>query len=123
MTILVYILFWSRCAAPERSNNMIDKEKFTEAFESLPPEVQEFFSNVAIGMAANHRENPNLEKSLRFYTLADLMPMFGVSYRTLMRWVKSGYLPTFKVGGQHRISEEDLLEFIKEKHIKTIDAI
>lgn len=105
--------------------NKDEKKKFAEAYEQLSPEAREFIFNVTIGMAMKHREkgNQNKPQSLRFYSLYDLEPIFGVSYRTLLRWVKTGYLPTVKIGGKRKISEEELLEFIKEKHIKTIDTI
>lgn len=98
------------------------ERKFTEAYTQLSPEAQKFVFNVTMGMALKHRETPNLDDSLRYYTLRDLVPMFSVSYRTLQTWVQTGYLPTVKIGGKHRISEKDLHEFIMEKHIKTIET-
>ena len=98
------------------------ERKFIESYKELSPEAQKFVYNVTIGMALKHQTTPNLDESLRFYTLRDLVPMFSVSHRTLQTWVAEGYLPTTKVKGKHMISEKELFAFIKEKHIKTIKA-
>ncbi len=106
------------------ANNRKDLEKkFVDAYAQLSPEAQKFVFNVTMGMALKHQETPNLDDSLRYYTLRDLEPMFSVSYRTLQNWVRSGYLPTVKIGRKHRISEKALHDFITEKHIKTIETI
>lgn len=102
-------------------NKWEKREEFEEAFEQLSPEAQNFVFNVTMGMAARHRETPGLDESLRYFTLAELEPMFSVTHRTLQTWVKDGYLaPVVKIGGKWRISEANLRKFIEEKRLKDL---
>ena len=49
---------------------------------------------------------------IKLYTLSDLVPMLGVTYRTLQNYIHDGKLKGVKIGGQWRVSEENLLKFV-----------
>lgn len=53
-----------------------------------------------------------LQKRVQFYSLAEIAPIIGVSYRTLQRWIKAGKLPAKKVGGRWKITEKSLFEWL-----------
>jgi excisionase family DNA binding protein len=41
--------------------------------------------------------------------------LLGVSTKTVRRWIKAGELPHWKVGGQYRISEDDLNAVVERR--------
>ena len=49
----------------------------------------------------------------KFYTIYDVMDMFGVSQSTLWRERKSGRLTFTKVGGSVRFSQSDIDKYIE----------
>lgn len=52
-----------------------------------------------------------IEKKM-FYTPTELADMFGVRVLCVYRWIKEGRLAANKIGGQWRITEENLQKFI-----------
>lgn len=54
--------------------------------------------------------NEQWQKLDRFYTIADVADHFGVSVRTVRRWLARD-LPAHKLGNVLRIAEADILAF------------
>lgn len=55
---------------------------------------------------------------LRFLTIQAVAWTLAVSTRTVRRLINAGELPAIKVRGALRVSEEDLLRYIKKQHEK-----
>jgi excisionase family DNA binding protein len=53
-----------------------------------------------------------------YLTTWDIKKLFGVSYSTILGWIKRGDLPFFKIGGKWFIRKDTLEEFIKQKESK-----
>ena len=47
----------------------------------------------------------------RYFSISEVCQRFGVSRRTVNRWIASGQLPTYKLGRLVRISPDDLRAF------------
>ena len=58
---------------------------------------------------------------LKLYTLKEIAPILGVTYRTVVNYVHSGRLPAKKIGGKWKVSGEMLRSWIDgaESNIKT----
>jgi excisionase family DNA binding protein len=52
---------------------------------------------------------------IRLLTLAEAAQLLHVSTRTLQRMIRSSDLPAFKVGGQWRMRESQLTEWIERR--------
>ncbi|MBQ7102826.1 MAG: helix-turn-helix domain-containing protein [Anaerotignum sp.] len=52
------------------------------------------------------------QEAIKVYTLQEIEPILGVSYRTLLQYVNSGRLKGVKIGKNWKISEENLKKFI-----------
>jgi excisionase family DNA binding protein len=52
-----------------------------------------------------------------YLTVKDIANRLQVSEQTVWRWIRSGELPSIKLGGQYRVSPDDLQDFLK-KHRK-----
>jgi excisionase family DNA binding protein len=52
-------------------------------------------------------------EDMRLLTLAEAAALLQVSTRTLQRMIRSGELPAFKVGGQWRLREALLRQWIE----------
>ena len=50
--------------------------------------------------------------AMRFFTVAEVAEIVGVSVRTVRRWIKSGELVAHHIGAVVRIAEGDLRAFI-----------
>lgn len=50
--------------------------------------------------------------TVKFYSLTDIEKILGVTHRTVLLYVRDKKLKAFKVGGQWRVTEADLKEFI-----------
>ena len=48
----------------------------------------------------------------KIYTLKELEALLKVTNRTLLRYIESGRLEAFKVGGRWRVTEEALEKFL-----------
>ena len=55
----------------------------------------------------------------RFLTTGQVAGYCGVNFRTVIRWIKKGYLQANRLPGRgdHRISESELIHFLKENDI------
>ena len=51
-------------------------------------------------------------KAFKVFPLKDVAPTLGVSYRTLLQYVKDKRLRAVKIGGRWKVSEENLKRFI-----------
>jgi excisionase family DNA binding protein len=54
-------------------------------------------------------------ENIRLLTLAEAAALLQVSTRTLQRMIRSSKLPAFKVGGQWRVRESQLREWIERR--------
>ncbi|HWO42070.1 MAG TPA: helix-turn-helix domain-containing protein [Candidatus Eisenbacteria bacterium] len=52
---------------------------------------------------------------IRLLTLAEAAELLQVSIRTLQRMIRSKKLPAFKVGGQWRIRESQLQQWVEQR--------
>ncbi len=59
-------------------------------------------------MSRNHGQ-------LRFLTLAEAAAILQVSRRTLLRVIQQKKMPAFKVGGQWRLRESQLMRWVEDK--------
>lgn len=64
----------------------------------------------------------NLE-DIRLLTLAEAAALLQVSTRTLQRMIRGGELPAFKVGGQWRLREAQLRQWIENRETCSGDAV
>lgn len=55
------------------------------------------------------------EQGLRLYDLKELEEYFGVTNRTLQRWIHSGRLKATKIGGKWKVTEQAVKEFLNSK--------
>lgn len=51
--------------------------------------------------------------NLKYYSLADIEPVIGVSHRTLLRYIKDGKLKAVKLGGRWKVSAAELERFLQ----------
>ena len=93
------------------------KEEFIELFDQLTEKEADFFLRIFRGIVLKNIETGSKKPECTVYTLKDLVPMLGVTYRTLQNWVKTGYLPVIRIGNKWAITETDLLTFIQEKRL------
>ena len=69
-------------------------------------------------------------EDIRLLTLSEAAILLQVSTRTLQRMIRNGQLPAFKVGGQWRLRETQLRQWVEnregllaksEKRVETYD--
>ena len=53
-------------------------------------------------------------EDLHLYTREEVADLLGVNSRTVDRWIRSGRLGAFKLGGAVRISAADLSAFLED---------
>ena len=53
--------------------------------------------------------------NIRLLTLSEAAALLHVSTRTLQRMIRSGELPALKVGGQWRVRESQLTQWIEKR--------
>lgn len=62
---------------------------------------------------AQRKEQNAIELSkIKLYNLTELEPVIGVTHRTLVNYVKSGRLKGTKIGGQWKVTEDNLRKFL-----------
>jgi excisionase family DNA binding protein len=61
-------------------------------------------------------------ENIRLLTLAEAANLLQVSTRTLQRMIRSGELPAFKVGGQWRLRETQLQQWVESRGGSIVDA-
>ncbi len=52
-----------------------------------------------------------------YYTVPEVAETLKVSHMTLYRWIKDGRLSAYKLGGEFRITERDLKQFLEARRI------
>lgn len=57
----------------------------------------------------------NDSENLRLLTLPEAAELLHVSTRTLQRMIRRNELPAFKVGGQWRVRESQLIQWIERR--------
>ena len=69
-------------------------------------------------------------ENIRLLTLSEAAILLQISTRTLQRMIRNGQLPAFKVGGQWRVRETQLRQWVEnregllaksEKRVETFD--
>lgn len=59
-------------------------------------------------------------ESLQLLTLSEAARLLHVSTKTLQRMIRSGDLPALKVGGQWRLRESQLVNWIQSREGKSL---
>jgi excisionase family DNA binding protein len=54
-------------------------------------------------------------ENIRLLTLSEAANLLQVSTRTLQRMIRNGELPAFKVGGQWRVRETQLRQWVESR--------
>ena len=54
-------------------------------------------------------------ENIRLLTLSEAAILLQVSTRTLQRMIRNGQLPAFKVGGQWRVRETQLRQWVEDR--------
>ena len=54
-------------------------------------------------------------ENIRLLTLTEAATLLQVSTRTLQRMIRNGKLPAFKVGGQWRLRETQLRQWVEDR--------
>lgn len=49
----------------------------------------------------------------KLYSITEVSEMLRVNYKTVHKWVKSGAMQAYKIGGSWRVSQEQIEEFLK----------
>ncbi len=57
-----------------------------------------------------------------YYTLPEIAEKLRVSRRTVYRWVQARELPAYKLGGEFRITERDLKQFLEARRTLKPDS-
>jgi excisionase family DNA binding protein len=60
--------------------------------------------------------------NIRLLTLSEAAQLLQVSTRTLHRMIRSGDLPALKVGGQWRLRETQLQQWLERRETSAVDA-
>ncbi len=61
-------------------------------------------------------------ENISLLTLAEAANLLQVSTRTLQRMIRKGELPAFKVGGQWRLREAQLRQWVESREGSIVDA-
>jgi excisionase family DNA binding protein len=61
-------------------------------------------------------------ENIRLLTLSEAANLLQVSTRTLQRMIRSGELPAFKVGGQWRVRETQLKQWVESREGSIAEA-
>ena len=61
-------------------------------------------------------------ENIRLLTLSEAANLLQVSTRTLQRMIRNGELPAFKVGGQWRVRETQLRQWVESREGSIVDA-
>jgi len=60
--------------------------------------------------------------NIRLLTLAEAARLLQVSTRTLHRMIRSGDLPALKVGGQWRLRETQLQQWVEHRETSAVEG-
>jgi excisionase family DNA binding protein len=61
-------------------------------------------------------------ENIRLLTLSEAANLLQVSTRTLQRMIRNGELPAFKVGGQWRVRETQLRQWVESREGSIAEA-
>jgi excisionase family DNA binding protein len=61
-------------------------------------------------------------ENIRLLTLSEAANLLQVSTRTLQRMIRNGELPAFKVGGQWRVREKQLRQWVESREGSIVEA-
>lgn len=61
-------------------------------------------------------------ENIRLLTLAEAANLLQVSTRTLQRMIRNRELPAFKVGGQWRLRETQLRQWVESREGSVVEA-
>lgn len=61
-------------------------------------------------------------ENIRLLTLSEAANLLQVSTRTLQRMIRNGELPAFKVGGQWRVRETQLQQWVESREGSIVEA-
>ena len=61
-------------------------------------------------------------ENIRLLTLSEAADLLQVSTRTLQRMIRNGQLPAFKVGGQWRVRETQLRQWVENREIPLVKS-
>ena len=56
---------------------------------------------------------------IKFYSLEEVAELFGVNYQLVYKLVKSGELPSVRIGKMFRVSEPQLKEYMDRQSVGT----
>lgn len=63
----------------------------------------------------------NDKKNMKIYNTKELQEIFGFKKTKMTQFLRSGVLPTVKIGSEYMISEEQLLDWFKRNGGTEID--
>jgi excisionase family DNA binding protein len=64
----------------------------------------------------------NQSENIRLLTLSEAATLLQVSTRTLQRMIRNSELPAFKVGGQWRVREAQLRQWVEARENPAVEA-
>jgi len=53
-----------------------------------------------------------------YFTVEEVAERLKVSHMTVYRWIKTGSLGAYKLGGEFRITEGDIDQFLEERRFR-----
>lgn len=53
---------------------------------------------------------------LRFYSAAEIAEMFNIKVGTVRIWIRTGKLKATKINKRYRVSHQEILRFVNERH-------
>ena len=53
-----------------------------------------------------------------YFTVEEVAERLKVSHMTVYRWIKAGNLGAYKLGGEFRITEEDVERFLEDRRFR-----
>lgn len=57
-------------------------------------------------------------KTKQFYTVKDVSKMWEVNHRLIYQLIKQKILKAFRVGGTYRISNEEVVDFVRRNNVQ-----
>jgi putative resolvase len=53
-----------------------------------------------------------------YFTVGEVAERLKVSHMTVYRWIKTGQLGAYKIGGEFRITEQDIKRFLETRRFR-----
>jgi putative resolvase len=54
----------------------------------------------------------------KYFTVDEVAERLKVSHMTVYRWIKAGQLGAYKIGGEFRITEQDVERFLEARRFR-----